>query len=242
MPSQRLFLLSVVKDFGVVCLVKGKIINYKLNVKDVENSLADNDVQTIIEDKKGNIYFGTKAGLSVFDGKRFHNYSKKNGLPENNILSTYIDKENTIWIGTANGLCSFKNNKFEIVRFPSNVQSAGKVVPVYNIFIDRNHTFWLASENGVIKYSGNTFQKFNQSNGFTSKRVISTLQDKSGYLWFGTDEGIFNYNYTSFVSINVNNGLAANKVYLMLLNKDFLWIGTNNGIDKLDLQALNKLC
>jgi ligand-binding sensor domain-containing protein/serine phosphatase RsbU (regulator of sigma subunit) len=228
-----------VKDFGVVCLVKGKIINYKLNVKDVSNSLADNDVQTIIEDNKGNIYFGTKAGLSVFDGKRFHNYSEKDGLPDNNILSTYIDKENTIWIGTANGLCSFKNNKFEIVQFPSNVQSTGIVIPVYNIFMDRNHTLWLASENGVIKYSGTTFQKFNQSNGFTNKRVISTVQDKSGYLWFGTDEGVFYYNYTSFININVNEGLSAAKVYLLLLNNDFLWVGTNNGIDKIDLQQLH---
>ncbi len=228
-----------VKDFGVVCIVKGKIINYRLNVKDVANSLADNDVQTIIEDKKGNIYFGTKAGLSVFDGKKFHNYSKKDGLPENNILSTYIDKENVMWIGTADGLCSFKNNKFEIVRFATNVQSPGKALPIYNIFVDRNNSFWLASENGVIKYSGNTFQKFNKSNGFTSKRVISTLQDRSGHLWFGTDEGVFSYNYTSFENINVNNGLAANKVYLMLLNKDFLWVGTNNGIDKIDLQQLH---
>ncbi len=228
-----------VKDFGVVCLKKEEVVNFKLDVKKIENSLADNDVQTILEDKNGAIYFGTKAGLSVFDGTRFHNYSTKDGLPDNNVLSTYIDKENTIWIGTADGFCSFKNNKFEIVRLPSNVLSAGKVAPIYNIFVDRNKAFWLASENGVIKYSGNTFQKFNASNGFTSKRVISTLQDKSGYLWFGTDEGVFNYNYTSFENISVKDGLAANKVYLMLLHKDFLWVGTNNGIDKLDLHALH---
>ncbi|MBL0331055.1 MAG: SpoIIE family protein phosphatase [Bacteroidetes bacterium] len=226
-----------VKDFGVVCLINGKIINYKVNIKDIQHSLADNDVQAITEDKQGNIYFGTKSGLSVFDGKSFHNYSKNDGLPENNILSIYIDAKNTIWIGTASGLSYFKNNTFTTLD-SKNTKNFEVNLPVYNIFVDHKDAFWLASENGVIKYDGNSFQRFNKSNGFTNKRVISILQDKSGLLWFGTDEGIFSYDYTTFKNISIKDGLAANKVYLMLLNKDFLWIGTNNGIDKINLELL----
>ncbi|MCX6295201.1 MAG: triple tyrosine motif-containing protein [Bacteroidetes bacterium] len=227
-----------VKDFGVVCLTKEKIVNYKCNIKDIKNSLADNDVWVIAEDKKGIMYFGTRAGLSIYDGQKFHNYSKKDGLPEDNILSLYVDEENTIWIGTTAGLCYFKNNKFVSID-ETNTQKFEKNIPVYYIYADRNNSFWLATENGVIKYDHNSFQRYNKSNGFTDKRVISVLQDRSGYLWFGTDEGVFYYNYTTFENININKGLAANKVYLLLLNKDFLWVGTNNGIDKIDLQLLH---
>jgi ligand-binding sensor domain-containing protein len=227
-----------VKDFGVVCLTKEKIVNYKCNIKDIKNSLADNDVWVIAEDKKGIMYFGTRAGLSIYDGQKFHNYSKKDGLPEENILSLYVDEENTIWIGTTAGLCYFKNNKFVPID-ETNTKKFEKNIPVYYIYADRNNSIWLATENGVIKYDHNSFQRYNKSNGFTDKRVISVLQDRSGYLWFGTDEGVFYYNYTTFENININKGLAANKVYLLLLNKDFLWVGTNNGIDKIDLQLLH---
>jgi ligand-binding sensor domain-containing protein len=59
-----------------------------------------------------------------------------------------------------------------------------------------------------------------------------------GHLWFGTDEGIYSYDYTAFDNINESRGLASNKVYLMLLDNDYLWVGTNKGIDKINLAVL----
>jgi ligand-binding sensor domain-containing protein/serine phosphatase RsbU (regulator of sigma subunit) len=232
-----------VKDYGAVLLTKNKILNYKLNVKNTENSLADNQVQAISEDAEGNIYFGTKAGLSVFDGKKFHNYYKKQGLPDDNILSIIKDSKNVIWIGTINGLCRFNDNKFEPIPVVNHINGE-ETIPIYFIYEDHDHSFWLATQNGVIKYNGKSIQRFNKKSGFTDKRVSTILQDGSENLWFGSDEGVFNYNYKSFQNINENKGLASNKVYLMLFAKKFLWVGTNKGIDKINLQifyANNKI-
>jgi len=78
--------------------------------------LTDDFVQAINSDSKGKIYFGTKNGLSVFDGTKWTPYKLEDGLASNNILSITVDKNDAVWLGTDNGVSSFKNGKFTIYR------------------------------------------------------------------------------------------------------------------------------
>jgi ligand-binding sensor domain-containing protein len=80
------------------------------------DGLADDLVQAISSDKKGNIYFGTKDGLSVFDGVKWSSYKIKDGLASNNILTISADKQDRIWIGTDNGVTAFIDGKFTNYR------------------------------------------------------------------------------------------------------------------------------
>jgi ligand-binding sensor domain-containing protein/serine phosphatase RsbU (regulator of sigma subunit) len=227
-----------VKNFGVVKFQDGKHINYKIDVKQLKKSLKDNHVQAIAEDKNGVIYFGTKTGLSVFDGVNFKNYNIKDGVSDDdNIYSIIIDKQNRIWIGTGNGVHNFVNDKFVPVEIINIVKTDRGNLPVYSILEDRSGNIWFASENGTIKYNGKAVERYNKANGLIDKRVTTIVQDKKGHLWFGTDEGVFEYNYTSFQHIGENEGLASNKVYLMLLDGNNLWVGTNKGLDKINLDV-----
>jgi len=227
-----------VKDNGVCKMQNNKITNYRMEVKNRGNSIRDNEVQTICEDNSGRLYFGTKDGLSIFNGETFLNYSVETGLPSNSIYSSIKDFSGTIWLGTANGLCFLNRDKVEIIEEIQKFKSERGDLPVYAIFEDRGHNFWLATEGGVIKYNRKTSEKFSKNNGFTDKRVLSIAQDKNGYLWFATDEGVFSYNFTSFEKIDQNKGLAANKVYLVITdNNNNLWAGTTKGIDKINLSV-----
>ncbi|MCC6837911.1 MAG: SpoIIE family protein phosphatase [Bacteroidia bacterium] len=227
-----------VKNFGVVKFQNGKMINYKIDVKNLKNSLKDNDVQAIAEDKAGNIYFGTKTGLSIYNGSTFSNYKIKDGVSDDdNIYSIVIDKQQKIWVGSGNGVYMFKDGAFLPIDAVNKQKTDRGNLPVYCIFEDRNGSMWFAVENGAIKYNGSKVERFNKSNGFIDKRVSSIIQDKKGHLWLGTDEGVFEYNYSSFQHIGENEGMASNKVYLMLLDGDYLWVGTNKGLDKIDLQS-----
>jgi ligand-binding sensor domain-containing protein len=199
-----------VKNFGVVKFQDGKHINYKIDVKQLKKSLKDNHVQAIAEDKNGVIYFGTKTGLSVFDGVNFKNYNIKDGVSDDdNIYSIIIDKQNRIWIGTGNGVHNFVNDKFVPVEIINIVKTDRGNLPVYSILEDRSGNIWFASENGTIKYNGKAVERYNKANGLIDKRVTTIVQDKKGHLWFGTDEGVFEYNYTSFQHIGENEGLAS---------------------------------
>jgi ligand-binding sensor domain-containing protein len=77
-----------------------------------DEGLIDNYVQAICEDIHGNIWFGTPAGLSVFDGSSWASYTTDNGLASNNILSMARDKNGVVWIGTDAGINSYENGKF----------------------------------------------------------------------------------------------------------------------------------
>ncbi|MBN2636610.1 MAG: hypothetical protein JXR61_10100 [Prolixibacteraceae bacterium] len=79
---------------------------------DMATGLPDNKVQVISSDSKGNFYFGTPNGLSVYNGETLTNYSTENGLSSNNILTISIDTNDVVWIGTDNGVTCLKDNEF----------------------------------------------------------------------------------------------------------------------------------
>ena len=73
----------------------------------VESGIAQNTVYCILQDKQGFMWFGTKDGLSRFDGSQFRNYrnDKKdpNSIGNNCIRSIFQDRNENIWVGTDNG-------------------------------------------------------------------------------------------------------------------------------------------
>ena len=81
-----------------------------------EEGLVNDIVQAIGADQKGNIWFGTQGGISVFDGKEFTNYTKDNGLNSNNVLCIVTDSKGVVWIGTDDGVNSFNGGTFKSYR------------------------------------------------------------------------------------------------------------------------------
>lgn len=78
---------------------------------------------SIIQDKTGNIWFGTGAGdpskreteggVWRYDGKTFKNFSTKDGLSHNGVWSLLEDNAGNIWVGTRNtGLFRFDGKTF----------------------------------------------------------------------------------------------------------------------------------
>ena len=64
-----------------------------------KDGLSDDLIARIIEDKKGNLWFGG-AGLSRYDGKSFTRFTTKDGLPNLGIWEILEDNTGNIWIGT----------------------------------------------------------------------------------------------------------------------------------------------
>lgn len=87
-----------------------------------DNSLVDENVSCISEDKEGLIWFGTMNGLSCLDVEKnkFVNYKKENGLPANACSSLLPDDLGRIWIGTTNGLCFFDKRRNNFTSFDAN--------------------------------------------------------------------------------------------------------------------------
>jgi ligand-binding sensor domain-containing protein len=119
MPSDTVYSIHISAD-GIQWIGTTKGVARHAGFKTLEGwtvfttaeGLADDLVQAINSDSKGNLYFGTKNGLSVFDGTKWTTYRTKDGLASNNILTIAIDKKDVIWVGTDNGVSCLRNGKF----------------------------------------------------------------------------------------------------------------------------------
>jgi hypothetical protein len=81
-----------------------------------KEGLVDNFVQAIAMDSKGNTWFGTRAGASLFDGTGWTSFTAKDGLNSDNILCIAVDKEGIVWLGTDKGVNSYTDGKFTSYR------------------------------------------------------------------------------------------------------------------------------
>ncbi|HUP11340.1 MAG TPA: two-component regulator propeller domain-containing protein, partial [Niastella sp.] len=74
-----------------------------------KNGFADYGIYVMLEDKKGNMWFGTERnGVFCYDGKTFKNFTTSNGLVNNSVFSITEDLEGHLWFGTRNfGLCRY---------------------------------------------------------------------------------------------------------------------------------------
>lgn len=175
-------------------------------------SLSENFIHTILEDSKGNLWIGTDNGLNKFDTKKrtFKSYkfnpSDPTSISNSAVWSILEDKEGILWIGTADaGL-----NKLE--------------------FID--------SKTGKAKFKRFTT---NPTSGLNS--IINTIyEDKDGTLWIGSStDGLNKFDrktgrFTTFQNRpSDNNSISNNCVWTISEdNKGFLWVGTNDGLNKLN--------
>jgi len=73
------------------------------------NSLSDNAVWAIHQDRTGALWVGTQVGLNRFDrgSQTFTRYLEKDGLPNNTVLCIEEDARGYLWIATNNGLAHF---------------------------------------------------------------------------------------------------------------------------------------
>ncbi|RMG76195.1 MAG: hypothetical protein D6707_12590, partial [Bacteroidetes bacterium] len=219
-------------------LEENKFRTFTKNTNGIELGIATNTYD-IIEDKKGNIWIGTivdNVGMYRYDGNDFTEYNISNGLKNNKIVS-FSEIGGNIWIGTYAGINVLNPLTNEIT---DTIQEISTVV--WNIKQDKNNNLWLALENGAAFYDGNKIRYFNKDNGFVNDRVRSLAVDNKNNIWFATNNGLFVYSNNQFLNFTTKDGILSNTIYSIFYDKDNdnIWIGTQNGIQKIDANAFNR--
>jgi ligand-binding sensor domain-containing protein len=143
-------------------------------------NLAPVIVESIIQDSKGNMWFGIwnspgKLGVHRYDGKTFTEF-----LTDRPIQGMVEDKEGGIWLncnrydGSALTDLSKKKHAFgdQVVRSLK----------------DKEGNLWFGVRaNGLYRYDGRSFTYFSDKDGLPAMRVLGMFQDKKGRLWLGSD-------------------------------------------------------
>ena len=210
-----------------------------------KNGFSNGKTWSIIEDKNGIIWLSSYGyGVFQYSGNSFTNYNEKKGLSSNNVRCIFEDSKNNIWIGTAKGLNKFNDGKFEIYNEKDGLKSSRILV----VFEDHNQNLWFGTSAGGISRlnkdgeSGKKFINFTDKEGLVNNIVLSIAEDTEGNIWCGTFGGISKINplTNQITNITVKNGLKSNSVYIIAYHDGNLFAGTNNGIDKLNVNEYNK--
>lgn len=71
------------------------------------NGIASDKVYCVMQDSEGYLWFGTDAGVSVFDGFSFKNFDNRKDLTANEVFHIYEDTRHRIWFLSQNGEVSY---------------------------------------------------------------------------------------------------------------------------------------
>lgn len=208
----------------------------------VTDGLCANTIWDIEQDDQGYMWFGTKYGLSRFDGYEFKSYQHHQEIPgsigNNFIRKIFKYDKQTFWIGTDEGIYLFDlgTEKFSLFK------PLGKIF-INDIIRAANGEIWIASkEKGVFRYLPKSKKLSNFSfsasakEGISSNEISKLLQDEEGHIWIGTygkgidvfepQSGKFRHYKASSVKGSLSNNVILN------LYKDLsgeVWIGTMSG-------------
>lgn len=173
----------------------GKIKRYKSDPGDA-NTLSDNSVYSIEEDRQGRIWVSTISGLNLYDQEndRFIRIKGKN-LDKSCIYQVYQDSDHVIWIATYdNGLIKMdRNNRLTQYAF-SNKPGAISSNKVICMFDDGEGSLWLGTDGGGLTILNKKTGKFSASTEINSAVVFGIIKDDSGKFWFSTNNGVFEFD------------------------------------------------
>ncbi len=179
-----------------------EIIRIKKN-RNNPQSLSDNSVFCIYEDKWKDIWVGTfGGGVNYFSyrSKKFN--SVKEGihtepLLSNDLVNAVWEDRQYLWLGTEGGLDRYdkQTKKTSHFHYEGNALTGLSSDPVYAIYGDRLGNLWIGTWTGglnLFNYHTNTFTHFKadgKPGSISSENVISIYEDSRGFLWIGTVGG-----------------------------------------------------
>ena len=225
-------------------------INYNFYSSVLSNNIPSekNAVWSIMQDKKGTIWFGTDKGVYCFDGKTFTrfldnvNIFNKGGLTLKSVQHMLEDTKGNIWFASGpmafEGICFYDGKSLTNFK-PENQQWIRKITETKNGLI-----LFATRQAGVCYYDPvagqinvNKIGKVAAPPGFLNGSLTNILEDKTGNIWMASDYGnhpgdtLGGLWYSGFPANkmveNTFTKITNKAVFFMLEDKEKnIWFGT----------------
>ncbi len=152
-----------------------------------DDGLAHNSVTSILQDKKGFMWIGTRGGLNRFDGYSFKTY-RDHENPYGHVGNTAVsalaeDRNGILWIGTGRGVFSYDPDREVFTR----LAEAG-LNNVNSLLADRQNNLWFASGGYLFKYD----QRSRKVTDMHTRAQCIAIDERNN-LWVGDNIGQLTY-------------------------------------------------
>jgi len=184
------------------------------------------------EDKYQNVYIGTGFELFLFNGQSI----EKAGLKATINCMLYSSNEQ-LWCGTDSGVHILQDGEIRILGTKD-----GLVNLKVNSLLQMEQLICCATEGGLSLFdlSGQHIRNYTEEDGLASAVYLDVACDTENGLWLATkSRGITRIDLSkpdAVENYNTSHGMVSNSTYFVeLIDSVSLWIGTNLGINVLDL-------
>jgi len=234
-----------------------KISDLTVSQLSIQEGLSQNTVNTILQDEKGFIWFGTQDGLNRYDGYTIRAF-RSDPSSVSSISSGYVTDleqgpDGIMWIGTLSGLNRFNPKTEEFTRFfyHHGQESSLSDNLIHDLCMDIAGRLWIATDQGGLNVLDPETGRFtnwihhdDDEHSIISNRIWQVTHDPTGKIWLNTPSGLdcfipetgifrhYVHDPDNPASLYVNETLAS-----LWDDNGFLWVLSPLGLDKLDLET-----
>ncbi|MBW8051489.1 MAG: hypothetical protein FVQ77_14345 [Cytophagales bacterium] len=217
-----------------------------------QDGLIHNEVLTIYEDRYGNIWVGTRGGLSefIFNESKEPSYTIKNFTTEQGLAYNYVwpileDRYGNLWFGTKGGLSKLIPPPTSPTTSPPKSPQRGDFPPQLPKGKGDGKVPPLGGFRGAgdLEEAASSFKNYTKKDGLKSNAIWLMTMDNEGNIWVGHEKGIekliqndsgetVGFQYYGYLEGFTPMETNANAVFKD--SKGNLWFGTLEGAVKYD--------
>jgi signal transduction histidine kinase/ligand-binding sensor domain-containing protein len=188
---------------------------------------------SFFEDHANRLWVGIDNTLSVYEGGKFRQITRRNGSPIGMVYSITEDTENNIWIESPGPLTRIRDFKVD-EEFPSPQMPAA-----FRVVADPRKGIWLGLTNGdLARYQDGRTDTFHFQHTPNS-RVEQLTVNPDGSVLGATAYGLIGWRSGKQVTLTTQNGLPCDVAYASILDdQGNLWIYMQCGLIEIKHQEL----
>ena len=209
----------------------------------VKDGLSEINVLCMMQDRKGQMWFGTFDGMNKFNGYEFKTYKANPGqlfgIENYRVDRIREDAYGYLWVQTYDGRIYRFDPKTEIfMPVPQcNEEFKNYKTHLENIYTLDDGSVWLTGdEDGCFKIQGSNIDKniiinhYNKGNELlTSNKINKIFLDKKKNTWVLTENGLNLFKRNTSKPIQLFKEKEAGSLFSIVENGNNIWIGGEHG-------------
>lgn len=207
--------------------------DYSFSRLDIYNGLSNNQVNAIMKDQDGYLWFGTTSGLNRYDGYSFKIFRKQPNdsasLTDSHINALYELPEGKMWVITRAAPCIYDSHTEKFTANESYLHALG--LPsgnVIKIVKGGNGRYWFLYDNlGLYLFSSvdKKAKLFSGNSLNGSEKITSLKETNDGKLWLVYQNGLLrqydiNTSKIIFSSMALQNADKEASAYDLFIDGD----------------------
>ena len=190
--------------------------------------LVHNLIRSMLQDRDGNIWIGTLAGLSRVSKSVFRSVPGPIGPGSVNSIS--VTRDGTVWVATVDGLIRYAGDTQRVFRIADGLPTNYVTVAEE----DARGVLWIGTAQGLVKFAGGRFEPVRMPDGSTAGFVRTLVLDGDGAVWFWSLDRkltkLWDSTFTEVETPTSERGLLG-----LTDSRGYIWysFGNNNGLIRL---------